>query len=338
VQETRARDWALWGLLAGLSLYGHPFAAGVVGAEVLSLFALPKGAVAKRRLLVAVPGFVLVAIPDVLMWLSLKGDNVAWVGKLSAGQVAAAAHVLTGHGGPGMTLIVLLLVAAFVFGLVRFIHHNGRSTDSWRMTLVGLWAVLLPLAALALSAAKPVLVPRYLLPALPGVALAAVLAIFQIQGTRTRAVPAVVLGLAAVVSVNTWFTHGQKDNWRSAVALVMHNTQSGDGIITSATHRPVVEYYVKRQGGGGNRPPASISPTRGWNTRMPRVEPIMNASSPEVIDAALQPYQRVFIFTLVGTRLDANIINGTAQHFDSSKRIGFDNRIVVRSYQNQQTP
>ena len=183
-----------FGLLAGLATWTHLFGALVLAAQAGAAVLHPAvrgptgapGSPAVRRdlaigLLVAVIGSATVAL------LAVRGDvgQVTWIPVLSWPQVAATLVTLAGHAR------ALFLPA--VAGLVVVAATARRGGDlAFGPALAAAW-FLVPLGlAVAISAVKPLLVPRYLLVAQPGFLLLVALGLCALRRPRLIALAALL--------------------------------------------------------------------------------------------------------------------------------------------------
>jgi mannosyltransferase len=249
--------WAVYGLVAGLTVYTHPMAVVAAGAPALAALLLP-GRV--RGVLTGLGIAAVVAAPQVVLMLTTPTPSIwSWVPATDAYHLAGAAYLLSGHTGPVGLVVVAALFALF---LVRF---RPRFPE----TLALLWAVALPLAVVAGSALRPLLVSRYLLPALPGVLLCCALVLARWRRPLIGAVLAVLLATSSW-SLLQWYTGTDKDDWRAAVATVSAQVRPGDGIITTRDHREPFGYYWTRTANPAALEP--VSPARPWGSAIPAAE------------------------------------------------------------------
>jgi hypothetical protein len=163
-----------FGLLAGLATWAHLFAALVLAGQALAALLHPRLRAARGQPLA---GLALgAALSLLIMARGAWGDagQVGWVGALDWTQFVNLLVKLSG----GVRL--LLFFWSLGLGVVLLAVREG-GPPAFRMALP-LALVLAPvLLALLASAVKPLLVPRYLLVALPGLLLLAALGVASLR-------------------------------------------------------------------------------------------------------------------------------------------------------------
>jgi mannosyltransferase len=318
VQDKDRRWWIGWGLVGAFSIYGHPFAVGPLIAAHLSLLVLKERPKLANWATAAVIQLGL-CIPLVVIFATQDQEHIAWIPPITVSAIGGSANLVTGHGGPGMTFLVALLV------LVAGVH--AVKTREWNLTLVVLWALVLPAILVFVSPFKSVMVPRYLAPAIPGVMLAGVVAITKFEFQFYRIGAAGLFAVFAVVSVNTYFTHGAKDDWREATAYVLHNAQPGDAIIISYDQRDVFQYYFMRDGGKTGSAPVPLSPARPWGSAIVEHEKRIDTLSAGQIAQAVAPYQRVWSLYLDDQPYSPQLKLGLQTVFDTGEIKSFPPRV-----------
>lgn len=255
VREPTSTNVLAYGGVSALALYAHPFTAFVIVSLAL-VFVL----VTRRPFSFYLPAllmFLFVAMPQIaLVATNVGNDNLDWIPSFSLSLVADSVSLLTGNKNPFIFGTELLILTAGIVSLVR-----RRPTERWPYVLVAAWLVGAPALGLAVDVAKPVIVPRYLLPALPAFSIALAVAIDAI-GARVR--PVLTVGVTALLVAGLMVngrTHYRVDNdWRSAVNVVNINAQPGDRVMTFH-HEPVFRYYSD----------VTQSPSLGYVVRANRV-------------------------------------------------------------------
>lgn len=286
------RLWAAYGVVAGLCVYTHPMAVIAAGAPALAvLVRVPlvdsagSGAarIPWRGLRTGLGIAVLVAAPQVALMVTTPTPSIwSWVPATDAYHLAGAAYLLSGHDGPVGLVVVAALVVVF---LVRF---RPRFPE----TLALLWAFALPLAVVVGSLLRPLLVSRYLLPALPGVLLCCALVLARWRRPLVGGVLAVLVATSGW-SLLQWYTGTDKDDWRAAVASVSAQVRPGDGIILTRDHREPFGHYWARTSNPDVLDP--VAPARPWDSAIPAVEDRAVIADPS---AAIAAHDRLWVVYL----------------------------------------
>ena len=124
-------------------------------------------------------------------------------------------------------------------------------TRSWPILLIVLWVVMpLAIAVVATATVKPLLVARFLLVVVPGLALLAAVGIVELadRGPRlaARLALAGLLAASAVGVVDTW-NRPTFEDWRGAVDHIVDGSETGDVVVPvpgRASHP--LRYYLER--------------------------------------------------------------------------------------------
>ena len=215
LEDGRLRLWALGATAAGLA---HWFALPVVAGLALAALLL------RRRDALPLLGVtVLTALPTLAL-VGLTAVNgtqdsaVGWI-RDTGGQVPVLA-LQAWAGGSGPALVLVLVLAAV--GLVR-----GPRVPA----VVGACWVAVPLVAVTTAELlRPVFVPRYLLPALVGLAVLAALGLTRVPRPAgvVAAVALVALQLAAVAQVAE---RAPREDARGAVGHLQARQEAGEPVV-----------------------------------------------------------------------------------------------------------
>lgn len=232
--------WALHTLLGALLPLAH-------GLAVLQLLAQPAALLvgradrrAWRGLLPGTGAAVAVTAGLAAVGASEVGD---WVVPLSTDQVRTLATALTADAP---VLAVLLLAVAGVGGAVAAgrVRDAAPGLDRVRAAMPLAWAVLPPLALVAVSVVRPSLVPRYVAASAPGVALLLALACPRIEARLRLGLPlATAVVVAALLAGQVAFhTTPPAVDWRAAARTVATRSEPGDELLLAESAiRPVFE-------------------------------------------------------------------------------------------------
>jgi mannosyltransferase len=254
--------WSAYALTSSFLVYLHLFGALIIVAHATSLLFLDRSNRPGRYLCVTAAAIGVLLLP--LALLAVFGPpEPSWIHPPTLHSVAA----VVSHVGGGRVLAVVLsvLCGTAVWVAVRRWRGDGASLRTWRLAFAVLW-LLVPFGALLVVSllVQPVFVDRYLIITLPAVALVAAFGVTLLR-TAWR-VPTVLAVVAlSVIGVVDWYRAPSHEEWRSAVAYVLRDARSADGIVFCAPWtRPAFEYYALR--GDPKSRPIPVSPATRWRT------------------------------------------------------------------------
>jgi mannosyltransferase len=261
------RRWLAYALVAAASLYVHFFCAFVVLAHAIALSLGRRERIhTPWRTLVATFGLIgLLGLPLVAFLALGSGPEIEWVGAVSARGLARVADSLTGHGGPPLIVGYAIASLTAVTWLVRRPATAAREFG-WPVLFALSWLVVPMVATLAVSIVKPVLVDRFLLPAVPALCLLAAACMTRLRPIAAGAALVGVLVVGTGVAAIRHMTSVEKEDWRAAAGAVLAESAATDGAVFVApyVHTPFA-YYVRRFGQEG-RAPEPIYPRLAWAT------------------------------------------------------------------------
>lgn len=239
VLRPRRSTLALWIAATVLLPITHLLAAPIVGAQMISLLALPRSQRHwRRRLPVAIAAVVAALGVAALVSGRDEGQSIVEFDGSSVREVALS---LTGAGGVIAALVVTLgVLAGFVVAAAALRRGGwaaslgGDGPAAFGLVLPALWLGVPVVSLLVLSVAQPAFLGRYLLVAVPGLALLVAQGI-EALWLRAGRVPAALGGLAVVAALawgaNTWLAGNRGDDWRSVACLVHRDARAGDAIL-----------------------------------------------------------------------------------------------------------
>jgi mannosyltransferase len=241
---------------ASLSIYAHLFSLYVIAAHAASLLARRR---TLPRLSWTVGMYALVAIllvPLMLYFATGYTGQLWWVRSPTLHDLHTAFLSLTGGAGSpahphsGRRFLLLGYAAACLLGLVAAAWRwrvDRNSSVAWPYALVLAWLSFPTLGGFVVSFWKPMFVDRYLIVALPPLAMlaGAGLAEIRLRGIRLAALGALVgLSLAQVV---LQYGDQTKEDWRAAAAYVSASAKPGDAVVVYSPYmRMPFEYYFDR--------------------------------------------------------------------------------------------
>ena len=247
LEQPDRRRLALYALAVAIATYLHFVALLIVAAHLAALLATGRSA-PWRPMLAAFAAIGSLCLPLFAILLWQDSGQIDWIPAMTPEWMAS---VLVSAAG-GTTAITVFLAVGVAGGLLAW----GRDPNP-PMTLVAAW-VLLPFAALvAVSLVKPLLIARYLLPFLPGVALLAGVGLVRFPKVRPPVAAAVAaIGLViGVAAVGAWYQR-PTPAWRELTAFMARVRGPHDiALYDQPAAWPPVEYYAARL-----EPPLTVPP------------------------------------------------------------------------------
>jgi mannosyltransferase len=268
LDQPRLRFSVLYGVCIGLASYAHLFAFWTLLGHglVLAPHSMRRGP-ERRALFTAFALALLISLPLFVQLASATTAQVSWIRPSSALAILALPVIWCG-GGVLLALLICALFGMFARGLFT---RDARLRLHTQLCVAWL---LVPLAAtLCLSAiVAPMLVPKYLIGAVPALQLGAAAALIQLP-RRASYVTALLLFSLTTLRVYDWYTKQQKERWREAVALLDARMQPTEPLLLDLPCPEPFDYYVVHQHLDARWPPPRW-PVRNWAFPTPNEEPV----------------------------------------------------------------
>ena len=263
---------------SALAMYAHFFSALVLLAQFVAMLLFPDR---RRSLRFALPNFALVGVLVApLAAFVMAGDRgqVDWIPKLSPRRVRGALVDLSGMPGiEELIVVVVVVMAGIAFALwrrppdpapapARDVDENSAfAAPGWRVGFACLWVILPISGALLISFFKPLFVSRYLLVALPGLALTMAVAFASLpRRVLTAAATAAVIFLA-VLQARDWYPNKPEGGYADRVAFIRDHARPDDAI---AFYAPTIirpfGYYAGYYTEGKTLSPDVLYPDKNW--------------------------------------------------------------------------
>jgi len=221
LEHNSGRAWIAWAIVSALAMYSHLYAVLVIGAQVVWVVAFVRP-VDWRRAAAAARLFILSIVPLVIGLL--RGSDVTfWLRPLTFQRALEAIEQLCGNAG-------IVLPVVFVASLIGAYRLRGLERRGFALAV--LWAVMPIAIVILVSFHKPSLLPRYLMPCLPAILLAACAAAMNLP----KKLAVAWLALAVSVSLFGAYSYSQHDfvphdDWRSATAYVREHRTANDLVV-----------------------------------------------------------------------------------------------------------
>ncbi len=220
-----------YAMVAGLLVWTQLHAAAMLAVHaVVIAVAVRHQRGSWKRLSIAWSAAVVIASPAVLLALGSPRGLIDWVDPLSLEQLHALMTTLS--GSTGLVGIAFWGAAAAVGGWSVLRSGDGQT----RTAAIGvlLWALLPICAVIALSALRPMLVPRYLLFSLPAVCLLVASGLSALRRRQAVIAVAALMMAGEIYGVHQWFVSTPKEQWRQAAQEIVRFAQEGDAVTSYA--------------------------------------------------------------------------------------------------------
>jgi mannosyltransferase len=295
VQTGKRRAFLAGVVLLGIAPYAHPVAALTGIVLIAWLWWLPLDALPfPRRWALCV--FAVMVTPMAFLIARAGSSSLSWTGRGSYGGVTSLLSV--GWQNASSTPAGLAIGGAAVVGsvlTVGAIRRHGHTINGWMAGVPLVWVVGTGILVIVVSLRQSLLVPRYELLVVPGVALLAASLIRYVSWSRIAALLLVAAALFNAVVVVERGGEYRAEEWRQAQAFVASLAQSGDGILFAPTSKAVpYEYYQVQD---DETLPDAVLPKGSWGNvdvdfgRLTRDRPTDIAAS----DSAISGHDRMWL-------------------------------------------
>lgn len=214
-----------------LAVYVHFFAILVLMAHALSLISVE---LRTRRWGWLITSYITIGIlltPIGIFILTKDTGQIDWITKP---EIKDVYYFLRDITGGGRAVLTAYFVACFIFAIfaARSCLENGRSILTWRHLFLLSWLLVPIITAYVVSISnKPIFRPRYLIIALPCLALIAGSGVSRL---KNKYVFSVIMATFVALSLQALFTSyypKPKADWRDATSFVVSKSKPGDAII-----------------------------------------------------------------------------------------------------------
>lgn len=250
--ERCRRWWRLFVVAGLLAPLAHGLAALHFAGQVAALSLAPDR---RRWLRACIPMGIGLAVEGLVLFSVGAGEVAAWIDPLNWEQVTRIVYMLVGRS-PALWVVGPLAVAAGALAVAEL--RRARTDEAWLRLVPVFWAVGSPLVVIAISVVRPYAESRYVISAVPGVALLVGGLLARVRDVRL----AVVAGLVVVVSLlpgQGRVTSSVTEDWPTLVDHVAAGAEDGDRLLTPMMLRSPFDYAWAEKSGRPDLVP--LSPT-----------------------------------------------------------------------------
>jgi mannosyltransferase len=249
---SQGRWWRLFVVATILAPLAHGLAAVQFVSQVAALLLAPDR---RRWLRACVPVGAALAVEGMVLFSIGAGEVADWIEPLHGAQMASLLHMLLGRE-LDLWLISALVVVAAALAVVGF--RSRPRPDAWLQVVPVFWAAGGPVVILAISVVRPYAEPRYVLSAVPGVALLVGGLLARLRPARLGVVVWLVVA-ATLLLDQPRITSTAPEDWPGLVDQLAAEGRDGDRLLTPSKLRPPFDYAWGEDGGRPDLEP--LSPT-----------------------------------------------------------------------------
>jgi mannosyltransferase len=253
--ERPSPSWTVaYATAAALAIYAHLFSIFVVAAHAATLVARRSELPSLRRLSGVYALLGLLLVPLMVFFATGATGQLWWVSEPTLHDFAHAFARLSGAAdSPAFPVSAWLLLFGYVGASClalraawRGSHTDRIRTEWWPYVLVFSWLLFPTVGSFLLSFWKPMFIERYLLVALPALAMLAGAGLAAIGARRIRFAAVAALVALSIAHLGTQYLDETKEDWRAAVAHLSAHAKAGDAVVI---YRPYVrvpfEHYLE---------------------------------------------------------------------------------------------
>ncbi|HEV7761924.1 MAG TPA: hypothetical protein VGO78_23110 [Acidimicrobiales bacterium] len=240
------RWWWVFVVATLLAPLAHGLAALHFASQVAVLGLAPDRRRWWRR---CVPVAAALAVEGVVLFSLGAGEVANWIAPLNRRQVSALLRMLVGKD-TRLAVIGALVVVAVVLATADAWRQRRRrsarsddraSTEAWLGLVPVFWMAGVPLLIVGLSLFRPYAEPRYVIGAVPGVALALAGLLARVRPAAFAAAAWVAVALVLVTDQPHITRRGSED-WPALVDQVAADGHDGDRLLMPAMLRSPFDY------------------------------------------------------------------------------------------------
>jgi mannosyltransferase len=240
----RRTAWLRYVAWTSIAFYTHFFTLFVILAQV-AVVAIRARASEWRMLVVS--GICVAALCTPFLPFFLANSDGGQILHVRASDLGDLVELFRLFAGGSVPLLAATAMLALI-GVGMSLHRASRAADRaelGRALVPLLWLLVPVLMIFLLSYVKPMFKERYLFGAMPAVPLLAAIGLSALRPVLLRPLAVLALVGLALVPIANGLEIRQSENWRGAVAYLDANVQPGDGaIFISKRGQLGYEYYA----------------------------------------------------------------------------------------------
>jgi mannosyltransferase len=327
--------WAAYAFVGGVAAYAHFFMAFVLAAHLAALLFLGSRRPRVRHLIAVYAAVAALVSPLVLFVFTRSKGQISWIPRPTPTSLIRAFEDLSGGLGPWLPLAYFVVGTAGAVAAWRALRA-GR-LQPWHAVLVAAWFLIPVLGSFVLSFAKPIFISKYLIVALPALALGVGFGLATLPSKGAVVGATVVVVALSAVGLTRWYSGYEKDDWRGAARFLVDGARPGDGIVVVPTRvRKALEYYVVERLGKAGDAPEPIYPPQEWgrySTQAPK-----GPNFEDYLRAQTSGYARVWLVLSKGSpELRHSAARALSADFALAARRDFTH-VKVRLYEGGRGP
>jgi mannosyltransferase len=253
--ERPSASWTVaYAAAAALAIYAHLFSIFVIAAHAATLVARRSELPSLRRLLGVGALLGLLLVPLMVFFATGATGQLWWVSEPTLHDFAHAFARLSGAAdSPAFPVSAWMLLFGYVgvsFLALRTAwrgsHTDRLRAEWWPYVLVLCWLLFPTVGSFLLSFWKPMFIERYLIVALPALAMLAGAGLATIGARPIRFAAVAALVALSIAHLGAQYRDETKEDWRAAVAHLSAHAKAGDAVVI---YRPYVrvpfEHYLE---------------------------------------------------------------------------------------------
>ena len=203
---------------------------------------------------------------------------------------------------------------SFVFAVQAFMRFK-RSNPVWRYALLLCWLFVPILSLYLISLFNPFFVDRYMISSLSALVLLTGVGLSSFRSKARYVVATLFLIILSLHTVFYVYYPEKKDDWRSAIRVIIQNAKAGDAILFYSKGAKIPFEYYYRKMNGRTEILVSVYPfPLGSPIRVHMFTKISNPSE-SMLESLSEKYDRLWVV------LSHDIIEG----------LGWDSRPIIRA-------
>jgi mannosyltransferase len=263
IERPTWRRWIGYAVLAVASLYVHNTMVFVF--LVHGIWVLINVPIRDRQFWRVVVAFGALGVSAFPLAGLLSQPVFTWVPALTLSRLVSVLNDVAGGTG----LLLAFWLGAVGLGTVAALGRLRQGRVGWSAALAVALGLVPIVVEVAISIRRPMLEPRYLMMALPGLAVCGGMGIAAIPWRKVRGLSLALFVALAVPALIPWYTGDPKEGWREAEQVISAEFRPGDGIAVYPEYcRLPFDFYVVQDASLSSRA-VPVYPLAAWGSFFP---------------------------------------------------------------------